>query len=261
MGDTVTDRSSSQGLPDDWSRGSQVGRERYYAAETTDDYGTGAAGSQAARTAGPYGTVTARPDSAGNTDPFGAAPADPYGAGKTDAYGARTATTYGAGKADPVGDVDPFWPWNPDPHKAGYADPSAAAATGAYGAETADARPAPPDAEPPAAGIRHPAPRAAADSKGFLSALFDFGFTSFVTPRVIKVLYTLIVIGTVMSALVFTVISFKVSTAFGIVTLIVGDPLFILIVLAIYRIILEFFIVTFQAADDIKALRERGDLR
>jgi hypothetical protein len=32
------------------------------------------------------------------------------------------------------------------------------------------------------------------------AALFDFGCTSFVTPKVIKVLYMLIVIGTVVSA-------------------------------------------------------------
>jgi hypothetical protein len=42
---------------------------------------------------------------------------------------------------------------------------------------------------------------------------------------------------------------------------VLGDPLFILIVLAIYRIILEFFVVTFRVAEDIRALRERGDLR
>jgi hypothetical protein len=82
-----------------------------------------------------------------------------------------------------------------------------------------------------------------------------------VTPKVIKVLYVLIVIGTVVSALVFTLLAFKASTAFGILTLVFGDPLFILIVLAIYRVVLEFFMVTFRVAEDIRALRERGDLR
>ena len=104
-------------------------------------------------------------------------------------------------------------------------------------------------------------PGDAADGKGFLSALFDFGFTSFVTPKVIKVLYTLITIGTVVSALVFTIVVFKANVAFGVATLVIGDPLFILIVLAIYRVILEFFVVTFRVAEDIRALRERGDLR
>jgi hypothetical protein len=123
-----------------------------------------------------------------------------------------------------------------------------------------DAGTARPDAERPATAIMDPASRAAADTRGFLGALFDFGFTSFVTPKVIKVLYMLIVIGTVVSALVFTIIAFKASTVFGFLTLVFGDPLFILIVLAIYRIILEFFVVTFRVAEDIRALRERGDL-
>jgi len=65
----------------------------------------------------------------------------------------------------------------------------------------------------------------------------------------------------VASALVFTIIAFRASVAFGILTLVLGDPLFILIVLAIYRVLLEFFMVAFRAAEDIRAMRERGDLR
>jgi hypothetical protein len=118
-----------------------------------------------------------------------------------------------------------------------------------------------PDAERPAAVIDDPPPREATDVRGFLGALFDFGFTSFVTPKVIKVLYMLIVIGTVVSALVFTFVAFKASLVFGFLTLVIGDPLFILIVLAIYRIILEIFVIGFRAAEDIRVLRERGDLR
>jgi hypothetical protein len=101
-----------------------------------------------------------------------------------------------------------------------------------------------------------PAPPEDADAKGFLGALFDFGFTSFVTPAVIKVLYVLIMIGTVVSTLAFTIVVFKASAAFGIVVLFSADPLIILIVMAIFRIFLEFFAVIFRAAEDIRALRE-----
>src|SRR5579875_802746 len=103
--------------------------------------------------------------------------------------------------------------------------------------------------------------RRGADSKGFIGALFDFGFTSFVTPRVIKVLYVLIMIGTIVGALAFTITMFKISATLGILTLVFGAPLYVLIVLAIYRVFLEFFMVMFRMADDIKALRESGDLR
>jgi hypothetical protein len=99
------------------------------------------------------------------------------------------------------------------------------------------------------------------DSKGFFAALFDFGFTSFVAPKVVKVLYVLIMIMTALSALLFTIIMLKANVGLGIMTLLIGAPLFFLIVMAIYRITLEFFIVFFRIAEDIQVLRQRGDLR
>ena len=98
----------------------------------------------------------------------------------------------------------------------------------------------------------------AADARGFLSALFDFSFTSFVTTRIIKVLYVLIMILTVLSALVLHGHRFKVSALFGFLTLVIGDPLFIIIVMAFWRLVLESFVVRFRIAEDVRALRERG---
>ncbi len=98
-------------------------------------------------------------------------------------------------------------------------------------------------------------------AKGFIGSLFDFGFTSFVTPKVIRVLYPLIVIVAALSALGFIAAAFSTSTVFGIVTLFVLAPLFFLVVVAIYRISLEFFMVIFRISDDIRTIRERGDLR
>lgn len=139
------------------------------------------------------------------------------------------------------------------------ADPFGAPTARAYAAPTANGRARSPAVGRPAGAVRHSAPRGAADTTGFVGALLDFGFTSFVTPKVIKVLYVLVMIGTVASALAFTIIVFKVSATFGILTLVFGDPLIILIVMAIYRIILEFFVVVFRTAEDIRALRERGE--
>jgi hypothetical protein len=103
------------------------------------------------------------------------------------------------------------------------------------------------------------APQQAAESKGFFGALFDFSFTSFVTTKIIKVLYVLILVLAVVSALVYTIIAFKVSAGFGFLTLVIGDPLFIIIVMAFWRLVLEAFIVVFRISEDIRALRERGD--
>ena len=278
---SMPDRSSHQGPPEEWNHGSHAARGPFSVPAESDGYSNGTAGSHRVRDSNGHGTgptdaygataadpLGARADSFGvsQADPFGAradsfgtsatdgfgARVDSYRASQTDAFGVRPAGTFGTGAADPFGDADPFG--------APKADPFGPAATAAFAAAAADAGPARPDAERPAIAVPEPTPRDAADTRGFLGALFDFGFTSFVTPKVIKVLYMLIVIGTVVSALVVTIIAFKASTVFGFLMLVFGDPLFILIVLAIYRIILEFFVVTFRVAEDIRALRERGDL-
>jgi hypothetical protein len=97
-----------------------------------------------------------------------------------------------------------------------------------------------------------------ADGRGFLSALFDFSFTSFVTTRIIKVLYVLILVVVSLVALFYTIIAFRLSTGFGILVLVIGDPLYIIIVMAFWRLLLEAFVVVFRIAEDIHAMRERG---
>ncbi|HEY6310726.1 MAG TPA: DUF4282 domain-containing protein [Streptosporangiaceae bacterium] len=195
-------------------------------------------GSHAAR--GPFsGAATA--------DGYGAETAGAHSARATDAYrtvGFRTpdADGYGAENSDAFGKADPF------------------GEGGMFGPAAGEAGAARADADPADTVVGDPVPGQAAGARGFLGALFDFGFTSFVTPKVVRVLYMLITIGTVVSALVFTIVVFKASTPFGVLTLLFGDPLFILIVMAIYRMILEFFMVTHRAAEDLRALRERGDL-
>ena len=264
----MPDRSSHQDLPDDWGHGSHAARGPFSTAGASDSYGAGTAGPHRTRTTDGYSTgptdAFGAPGAPGapNTDALGAR-ADSYGAGKTDAFGVRPADTHGAGAADPFGNADPFGPrTTADPFgPKTTADPFGPAATAAFAAAPPEAGTVRPETERPATAIGGLAPSEAADPRGFLSALFDFGFTSFVTPKVIKVLYMLIVIGTVVSALVFTIIVFKASVTFGILTLFFGDPLFILITLAIYRIILEFFAVTFRVAEDVRVMRERGDPR
>ena len=156
---------------------------------------------------------------------------------------------------------DPGQPWDPgrgqpwDPGRAAYRpeqpayQPQQSAAGPAPGGTGYPPPPAPPPQQ------QRPATR------GFFGALFDFGFTSFVTPRVVKVLYPLIMILTGLSALGFVGVAFKASPGFGILALLVLAPLYFLVVTAIYRILLEFFIVIFRVAEDIRALRERGDIR
>ena len=110
----------------------------------------------------------------------------------------------------------------------------------------------------PPAGMSPMAATQGADARGFLGALFDFSFTSFVTTRIIKVLYVLILILTGLVALSYTFIAFNANALYGFLVLVIGDPLFIIIVMALWRLVLESFVVRFRIAEDVRALRERG---
>jgi uncharacterized membrane protein len=100
--------------------------------------------------------------------------------------------------------------------------------------------------------------RAAGHAKGFIGSLFDFSFTSFVTPKIVKVLYVLITVWTVLWALIFLRYGFKYGGAVGgFFVLLIVDPILILLTLGVYRVVLELFMVVHRMHDDLKAIRDR----
>lgn len=125
------------------------------------------------------------------------------------------------------------------------------------------AQPGPGAALPPpqwnASAVSTPAkPRQrAAGEKGFLGSLFDFSFTSLVTPKIVKVLYILFTIWTALIGLSILIIGFKTGgVAGGLFTLIIVEPIFVLLTLGIYRVVLELFVVVFRIYDELKGIRE-----
>jgi hypothetical protein len=82
--------------------------------------------------------------------------------------------------------------------------------------------------------------------RGFFGALFDVSFTSFITTRIIKVLYiiTLVVIG--LGALGVVVAAFANSVAGGLFTLIIVAPLVGLLYVIYTRVILEVLMAIFR---------------
>jgi hypothetical protein len=93
-------------------------------------------------------------------------------------------------------------------------------------------------------------------SKGFVASLFDFSFENLVTPKIIKVIYILITIWTGLMALFVLVIGFRTGGIVGgLVTLIIVEPILILLTLGIYRVILEAFMVIFRIYDEAKQIR------
>lgn len=116
-----------------------------------------------------------------------------------------------------------------------------------YG-DTPDQNPANPYGQPP---IQPGSPNSMPPAKGFIGALFDISFSTFVTPMIIKVVYVLgmVVIG---FATLFFAFSgfFGDSPAIGIVTLILG-PIIGLLYLAFFRMICEFYLAVIRMSEDI----------
>jgi hypothetical protein len=100
-------------------------------------------------------------------------------------------------------------------------------------------------------------PRARGE-KGFVGSLFDFSFSSFVTPKIIKVLYVLFTIWTALVSLLILIISFRTGGMLaGIFVLIVIVPIYVLLTLGVYRVILEAFMVVFRIYEETKKISER----
>jgi hypothetical protein len=109
-----------------------------------------------------------------------------------------------------------------------------------------------------AAGAIVPPPAAnSSNAGGFLSALFDFSFTTFVTTKLVKVLYVLCIIVAALYAVFFIIAGFARGGIFGILALIGSVILFFAFV--IYsRICMEVIIVIFRGAEHLAELVRQG---
>lgn len=94
------------------------------------------------------------------------------------------------------------------------------------------------------------------ESKSFLSALFDFSFSEFITIKIIKVLYVIGIILAGIAALFMIGGGFGTSFFAGILALIISPIIFLLYVLVV-RIWLELIIVLFKIADNTKIMAEK----
>lgn len=95
-------------------------------------------------------------------------------------------------------------------------------------------------------------------NKGFLGSLFDYSFTSFVTSKIVRLLYVLTTLVVALWTVAFIVIAFSLSTALGVLMLLIGGPVFFLMSLIYVRVALELMIVFFRISENVQAINERG---
>ena len=93
-------------------------------------------------------------------------------------------------------------------------------------------------------------PVSADEAKGFVGALFDLSFTSFITTKLIKFLYIILIVGAALSALGLIGSGFVAGSTSGLLSIVIAPIMFFgLVVLA--RVYLELVIVIFRGAEHL----------
>ena len=97
--------------------------------------------------------------------------------------------------------------------------------------------------------------------RGFFSSLFDISFTSFITSRIIKVIYVLLMIVLVIAVVVLVVQAQNMPSPAPIVAIIVA-PIAFFLYLMLIRVQMEILIVIFRISENVRdiaeELRQRG---
>jgi hypothetical protein len=158
---------------------------------------------------------------------------------------------YGQQPADQPGTGYPG-SYAPPGQQAGYGQaPPWVAPAGQSGAQGGQSWPGayPAPAAPGGPGSGRPAP-------SFAGALFDFGFNTFATPVVIKVLYILSLVGIGVFYVIAVISGFLESPVSGLITLAVGAVV-ALLSLIYTRVLLELLYAVVRIAEDMRALRNR----
>ncbi len=94
--------------------------------------------------------------------------------------------------------------------------------------------------------------------KGFFGSLFDIGFRSFVTTKIISVLFVISIILSALYVLGFVVAGFvSDEPAAGVVFLILS-PIFFFLLVLYARVVLEFVVVVFRIYENTNIIAGQG---
>jgi hypothetical protein len=104
--------------------------------------------------------------------------------------------------------------------------------------------------------IQPPAPPTQ-DGTGFFGALFDFSFNTFVTPKIVKVVYILATFALGIAYVVLVLAGFMQRAGRGIAILVLG-ALGVVLYLALIRMTLEFYYSIVRMSQDIHSRLPRG---
>ncbi len=96
------------------------------------------------------------------------------------------------------------------------------------------------------------------EAKGFFGSLFDYSFGSYITPKIIKVLYVLATVLVALWTLALVLIAFNVSSGLGVITLLILGPFYFVVAMIYARVFLELLSAFFHIHDDVKEIKQRA---
>ncbi|MDA8389234.1 MAG: DUF4282 domain-containing protein [Gammaproteobacteria bacterium] len=91
----------------------------------------------------------------------------------------------------------------------------------------------------------------------FITALFDFSFENFITPKLVGVIYALELLASVVAWIMFGVDGFTGGILRGIFQMFILAPIGFGITVIFVRVTLELFIAIFKIAEHTRALIEK----
>jgi hypothetical protein len=95
------------------------------------------------------------------------------------------------------------------------------------------------------------------DAMEFLGTLFDFSFSEFLTPKIIKILFAIGLVLAAIGALWFIGAGFHHSAVAGVIFLIISPLVFLLYALGV-RVYLEILTVLFRIAGRVDEIASRS---
>lgn len=93
---------------------------------------------------------------------------------------------------------------------------------------------------------------AAAEAKGLVGALLDFSFSTFVTGRIVKVVYVLAIVGLALGLLGWLASAIATGSPLFIVFALVAGPIGFVVYLCFVRMTLELFLAITRMSEDIR---------
>lgn len=96
------------------------------------------------------------------------------------------------------------------------------------------------------------------DAKSFFSSLLDMSFSDFITPKIIKILFVLAIIGSAIWGLVILVVGLASGSVGGILGGLIGAPILFVLAVIMSRVYLELLLVMFRIAENTGRLVEHA---